>query len=250
MMDSLPLTEKEASEKFGAPFLEKNGVLPWCIPSLMDSLTSAFRLKRKTYILFLAANLGHYIGDAHMPLHTSVNHDGLQTGQRGIHGFWEGQIPEMFGDGYNFHTSGPKYIKDVTLETRRIIADTYLLADSLLTIDRRLKEGLPEDKIYKMDAQGHIAKSIYGDPVHSREYAIKYHAALKGMVERQLRAAIHETTSFWYTAWVNAGKPDLRGLDPKELTQRNQPAFARDFRRWQQGKVDMISPELEYQAGE
>jgi hypothetical protein len=66
------------------------------------------------------------------------------------------------------------------------------------------------------------------------------------MVERQLRAAIRETASFWYTAWVNAGKPDLSGLDPKALTLRNQAVLARDFHRWQQGKIDMISPDPEY----
>ncbi|MDR3714602.1 MAG: zinc dependent phospholipase C family protein [Puia sp.] len=246
MMDSLPLTLQDATAKFGTPFLQKNGTLPWFIPMLMDSLTKAFRERRKLDILFLSANLGHYIGDAHMPLHTSVNHDGLKTGQRGIHGFWEGQIPEMFGDGYNLYTGTPKYIDDITRETRRMIAATYLLADSMLLIDRRLKEGLPENKIYKLDAEGHIAKSFYGDPVHSKEYAIKYHAALNGMVERQLRAAIRETASFWYTAWVNAGKPDLGNLDPKALTQRNQSALARDLRRWKQGKVDMINPDPEY----
>jgi hypothetical protein len=44
---------------------------------------------------------------------------------------------------------------------------------------------------------------------------------MNGMVEKQMRKAITVTASFWYTAWVNAGKPDLSGLDTPELTKRN-----------------------------
>jgi hypothetical protein len=45
--------------------------------------------------LFLAADLGHYIADAHMPLHTSDNHDGLRTDQKGFT-LWESRLPELF----------------------------------------------------------------------------------------------------------------------------------------------------------
>ena len=40
-------------------------------------------------IVRAAADLGHYLGDAHVPLHTSGNYDGQRTGQRGIHALWE-----------------------------------------------------------------------------------------------------------------------------------------------------------------
>ncbi len=247
MMDSLPVKTQQALSRFTPSFMEKNGILPWCIADLMDSLTGAFKERRKADILFLAADLGHYIGDAHMPLHTTINHDGLQTGQRGIHGFWEGQLPELFGDGCNLFSGQCIYIDDVNRETRRMIADTYLLADSLLVIDRQLKHGLTEDKIYQLDREGHVALSFYGDPVHTREYATRYHDALKGMVERQLRAAIRETASYWYTAWVNAGKPGLDSLDPSALTLRNKAALQSDLRHWrQEGKLVMVKPDAEY----
>jgi protein tyrosine phosphatase len=32
---------------------------------------------------------------------------------------------------------------------------------------------------------------------------------LKGMVERRMRASTHAVASFWYTAWVDAGQPNL-----------------------------------------
>lgn len=49
---------------------------------MMVKLTKAFKDKNRAEILFLAADLGHYIGDAHMPLHTSANHDGQLSDQK------------------------------------------------------------------------------------------------------------------------------------------------------------------------
>lgn len=38
------------------------------------------------------------------------------------------------------------------------------------------------------------------------------------MVKRRLRSAILETGSFWYSAWVDAGQPDLNKLIDKPLS--------------------------------
>ena len=80
-----PKTLEEARKKYDDKFLDKNGILPWHIQEMMTKLTKAFKDKRKNEILFIAADLGHYIADAHMPLHTSDNHDGQNTNQKGIH---------------------------------------------------------------------------------------------------------------------------------------------------------------------
>lgn len=243
---SLPGTMQEAKARYADTVLNKAGILPWYIQEMEDKLTKAFKAKRKTEILFLAADLGHYIGDAHMPLYTALNHNGQLTGQKGIHAFWEGQLPERFGDGYNLYTGEAKYITDITQETWQMIDATHRLADSLLAIDRELAAGLPKDKIYVIDPGGHILTNQFGDLVHTQEYAGKYHERLHGMVESQLRRAIAETAAFWYTAWVNAGKPDLSGLDPRDLTERNGKNLRRDLRLWRQGKVDMFKPDMEF----
>jgi len=243
---SLPQTMAEAKKQYPDSFLNKNGILPWYIQEVMEKLTKAFKAKRKTDILFLAADLGHYIGDAHMPLHTALNHDGQLTGQKGIHAFWEGQLPEMFGEKYNLYIGEARYIADIRKETWQMIDSTHGLVEQLLAADRELAAALPKDKVYQLDSAGNIAVNMFGDKIHSREYAIKYHEKLQGMVEHQLRAAIAETASYWYTAWVNAGKPDLSGLDPEELTKRNRPAMERDLHHWKEGKVDMFNPSREF----
>jgi hypothetical protein len=244
--DSLPRNMKELTAKYDAAFRDKAGILPWYIPEITEKLTMAFHDRKKTEIIFLAADLGHYIGDAHMPLHTSLNHDGQLTGQRGIHAFWESQLPEQFGSSYNFYTGDAVYISDIPGETWRIVLASHRLADSVLLIEKRLKENFPADKIYKKDSAGNVVKNKYHQWVHSYEYAKAYHEALHGMVEQQLRLAIAATANFWYTAWVNAGKPDLGGLDPAELTKRNSKNCRRDYHKWRKGELFGLKIDKEF----
>ena len=244
-LDELPATLEEAQKKYDADFLQKNGILPWYIEEMMKKLTRAFKEKNKTEILFLAADLGHYIGDANMPLHTSVNYNGQLTGQVGIHAFWESQLPEMFGDQYNYYSGPAVYIKDIHRKVWDIIRHTHTLADTLLLADKELRQQFKGD-IYAKDSTGNVLKNKYHQPVFSAEYARQYHEKLNGMVEKQLRSSIRETASFWYTAWVNAGKPDLSGLDPVEQTERNKAELKKELNLYKEGKLTDIKSRREF----
>lgn len=236
-VETIPLPFEEVKKKYDEKFLADNGILPWYIQETMTKLTKAFKDKRKTEILFLAADLAHYIGDAHMPLHTSANHDGQLTNQKGIHSMWESRIPEMFGKNYNFYTGEAKYVDNVEKATWDMIKDSHSKVEPLLSIDRKLRASFTPDTMYDKDEKGNIAKNKYGDLIYSKEYVTQFHSALNGMVEKQMRKAIVATTDFWYTAWVNAGKPNLDGLDSKELTGRNKKNLQNDLKLWKKGKL-------------
>ena len=81
--ETLPKTWKEAKAKYSADTLQKFCTLPWYVQEMQTKLTTAFKERRKDAILFLAGDIAHYIADAYMPLHTSLNHDGQLTDQRG-----------------------------------------------------------------------------------------------------------------------------------------------------------------------
>ena len=244
--DTLPKTLAEAKKHYEEKFLQQNGILPWYIEEMMDKLTKAFKEKRKTEILFLAADLGHYIGDAHMPFHTSVNHDGQFTNQKGIHSFWESQLPELFGKDYNYHTSEAKFIDDIQKETWRIIISSHRLVDTSLIVEKELNKKFAPDKIYKTDASGTPVKNKFNQQTHSAEYAKAYHDALHGMVEKQMQNAITATANFWFTAWVNAGKPDLDDLDPSDYTNNNSKQLEKEIKLWNQGELFGVESEKEY----
>lgn len=236
-VDSIPQTMEAAKKKYDAKFLNDNGILPWYIEEMMVKLTKAFKDKNRAEILFLAADLGHYIGDAHMPLHTSANHDGQLSDQKGIHSLWESRLPELFAKNYKLNVPQAQYYADVHKATWDMINDTHSLAKPLLDIDKKLRTATPEAKVFKMDADGKVLKSKYNTALFSDEYAKKLHEELNGMVESQMKKAITATASFWYTAWVNAGKPDLSDLDASAVTQRNYQSLRDDLQLFQQGNL-------------
>jgi hypothetical protein len=236
-IDSLPKTLELAKKKYDEKFLSKNGFLPWYINEMMVKLTNAFKEKKKNEILFIAADLAHYIGDAHMPLHTSDNHDGQNTNQKGIHALWESRLPELYVQDYKLHVEEVKYIDNIEMATWSIIHDTHSLVEPLLAADKQLRIATPENKMYEVDAAGNFVKNKYNSNLYSNDYAQKFHTALNGMVESQMKKAITATASFWYTAWVHAGKPDLSDLDSKELTKRNEKLLKDDYKIWQKGKL-------------
>jgi len=235
--ESWPQTLEEAKTKYDAKFLNDNGILPWYIEDVMVKLTKAFKDKNRAEILFLAADLGHYIGDAHMPLHTSANHDGQLSDQKGIHSLWESKLPELFAKNYKLNVPQAHYYEDVHKATWDMINDTHSLAQPLLDIDKKLRTSTPENQVFKMDADGKVLKSKYNSAVFSDEYAKKLHKELNGMVENQMKKAITATASFWFTAWVNAGQPDLSNLDAPAVTQRNNQNLKDDLKMFQNGDL-------------
>src|SRR5690625_6385588 len=69
--------------------------------------------KNEERIIRLCADIGNYVADAHVPLHTTVNYNGQLTGQTGLHAFWESRIPELFAQDHFSAWVGPaRYIED------------------------------------------------------------------------------------------------------------------------------------------
>ncbi len=66
------------------------------------------------------------------------------------------------------------------------------------------------------------------------------------MVENQIRKSIIATSNFWYTAWVNAGKPNLDDLDSKEQTSRNAKKLRHDLKFWVKGKLFGLESEKDF----
>ncbi|MEO6313861.1 MAG: zinc dependent phospholipase C family protein [Chitinophagaceae bacterium] len=244
--DTVPQRMKEAVAKYDSKFLDKNGILPWYLIELTQKLTKAFQDKKKAEILFLAADLAHYLGDATMPLHTAVNHDGQLSRQQGIHSFFESQLPEQFGSTYNLYTGNAVYIKDIQQEVWRIITASHLLVDPLLRAEKTARQGFDTTRMYVKDSKGKVVRNKYNQWIHSYEYAKAFHDALNGMVAQQLRVAVGASANFWYTAWINAGSPDLDGLDQPALTKRNSKHYKTDYKRWKKGELFGFKVDAEF----
>jgi len=215
--DSIPERWLDAKNKYSEKRLKENGIVPWQIERTYYSLVRAFKERDSIRILRHSADLGHYVSDAHVPLHTTENYNGQLSKQTGIHGFWESRLPELFSTEYDFITGPARYLKNPLKEAWKIVRSSHGLLDSTLLIEARLNKTMASDLKFSFSERKDNVERQY-----SKEYARAYHSELKGMVENQMRASVLMTGSYWFSAWVDAGQPKLRDFPSKELSEEEK----------------------------
>jgi hypothetical protein len=229
----LPRYWSQAVEMYTEDTLKKYGIVPWHIEKIKFYLIRAFQNHDTRQVLRLSADLGHYIGDAHVPLHTTENYNGQLTGQYGIHGFWESRLPELFFDDYDLFTGRAEYLENTQLAIWGAVASAHIALDSVLQMEKQLDRDWTHPKFSYEERNGRTVR------VFSLDYSRAYHDRLGGMVERQMKRAIRLTGSIWYTCWVEAGQPDLSEFPGLEEDDEFLPPSARSdstFRQHESGE--------------
>ncbi|MBT6809236.1 MAG: S1/P1 Nuclease [Flavobacteriales bacterium] len=209
--EKMPRKWNDAVAKYSEDTLQAYGILPWHIQKTYNRLVYAFIDKDVSKILKYSADLGHYIADAHVPLHTTENYNGQLTGQKGIHAFWESRLPELFSEDYNYLVGTAQYKYSVLDFAWETVESSHAALDSVLSFDKILSETFEKDKQYSYEKRG--AKTIN---VRSEDFSAAYHDMLDGMVERRMRKTIISIGSLWYSAWVDAGQPILDGMQSSD----------------------------------
>ncbi len=216
-IDSIPAKWTTALAKYGEKKLNTSGIVPWQIERTYYSLVKAFKNRDSLKILKYSADLGHYIGDAHVPLHTTHNHNGQLTKQHGIHAFWESRIPELFAVKYNLLIGKAIYIENPLKAAWVIVKQSHAAVDTVLRFEAELNLSFSADQKYSFSKRGNSVLKQY-----SSAYAKAYQDKMKGMVEKRMRAAILAVGSFWYSAWVDAGQPILKNLVKIDFTSEEK----------------------------
>jgi len=229
----LPRKWSDAVTKFSEDSLRSYGIVPWWVQTMLHRLTDAFREKDQVKILKLSAELGHYVADAHVPLHANSNHNGQYTNQQGIHAFWESRVPELLADQeWDFFIGKAEYIKDPGNFIWQRVLESAAAADTVLKYEKDLTTEFPADQKYSFEEKNGVITRQY-----SAAFTAAYNAKLKGMVERRMRQAIFAVASFWYTAWVNAGEPDLTKLTNKEFSDDDLREFDNLDEAWKKNNL-------------
>ncbi|MBM3176965.1 MAG: S1/P1 Nuclease [Bacteroidetes bacterium] len=192
--------------KFGEDSIRKHGIVHWNLERTYYRLREAFLTGDPSRILSASADLGHYVGDAHVPLHTTSNYDGQKTGQTGLHGFWETRLPELYFQDYEYFTGQANYIPDRRPPVALGILNAHKLSQRVLTEEKILFSESARTK-FSFESKGYGVQKMV-----SPEYAAAYHRRQDGMVEAQLKHSIKMVADLWYSAWVEAGQPDLKAL--------------------------------------
>ena len=203
----LPRYWSQAVEQHTEDTLVAYGIVPWHVHRVKGWLTTAFTNRDRDQILRLSADLGHYIADANVPLHTTENYNGQLTDQYGIHGFWESRLPELFSENYQFFVGKAEYISNTQLRIWDAVTSANVALDSVFRFEKELTETRGSATKFVIEQRGNSNLRTY-----SQEFSKDYHDKLSGMVECRMKASIKLIADFWYTAWVDGGQPDLDKL--------------------------------------
>jgi hypothetical protein len=205
---ALPRSFDQAVEKFGMATIKRNGTLPWRVEEQFGNLRRALEgMKRnESYAdgnaVLYAAVLGHYIQDAHQPLHVHNNYDGQLTAQNGIHSRFESELFERFESRLTIDPAAAKAFPNV----RDFIFDVALTANQMAL------------KVLEADKEAVAGKETYDDA-----YFEMFLTKIRPVLEQQLAASISGTASAVVSAWEQAGKPELKLAGARPVQKVRKP---------------------------
>ena len=204
----MPLTWNEAVMQYSKDTLMKYGYVPYWIMTMKERLTAAFRSGEADSILFYATDMGHYIADANVPLHTSINYDGQLTGQRGLHALWESVIPELELEQYQLYNHyKAKYLEHPEVELWEAIRHAHLLLNDMIEKEREISKQFTDSTKYRVQMRNGREVKYY-----TSAFAKKYSESLKPTINEQLLRSSNLIADFWYSCWIDAGRPGLNNL--------------------------------------
>jgi hypothetical protein len=184
----LPHSYQNAVRKYGAGKIKANGVLPWQIGEYSLKLTEAMKAGKWAEVREDAAALGYYVAAAHDPLHTTQNYDGQLTGQAGLAGRFGTELFDRYSHFFIFRPGDAIKIQDPTEHAFEMALESHTWVDQIILADRSALDDLPG---------------------YNGDYFDRFYSIVGSTVMREISSAAHDIGSYWYTAWLNAGQPQL-----------------------------------------
>ena len=203
----VPRAYEAAVERYSADTLRKYGTVPWTVLENKDKLVEAFRARDTTAIIKYSAELAHYVEDAFVPLHTTVNYDGQLTNQAGLHALWESQLPERFITTYKLSGEPAAVLKSPQDAIWGVIQNSYGFLSATFDLESKVSKDFTPQTKYTYSHRFGKTQRRYSDA-----FADAYNKLVGGQVDFRMRTAAPMVASFWLTAWQEAGRPDLGPL--------------------------------------
>jgi hypothetical protein len=210
--NQMPMNWDEAVKKYTKDSLVKYGYVPYWIIVMQERLINAFKNGNKDSVLFYATDLAHYIQDAHVPLHTTLNYDGQLTNQKGLHSLWESVVPELTLESFNLKADKKAdYLKNPQKAIWKALQNSFKLVPRVLEAEREASVSFTDSTKYRyQNRNGRNVRS------YTREFALAYAEKLGPTINKQAIRSANLVADFWYTSWVDAGKPDLNKIMTKK----------------------------------
>lgn len=229
----MPFAWNDAVVLYTKDSLLRHGYVPYHIMVVKEQLTKAFRNRIKDSVLFYAADLAHYIADAHVPLHTTLNYDGQLTNQKGLHSLWESLIPELELDGFDLRSQHhAKYLANPEQSIWTALRQAHILTSALFLQEREASKQFSDSTKYRRQVRrGKEVKS------YTAEFAQAYSKRLGTTINRQLTRSADLIADFWYTSWVDGGRPTLQTLLSNQLTPDQRKSLKKECKAFRQNNL-------------
>jgi hypothetical protein len=185
---NLPRVYTAAVAKFGKRNLDTYGLIPWQIGLYSKRLTDAFRSHNWAEAKLSAAILAHYVAAAHDPFNTTVNADGKLSNQPGVNDRFATGLVDRYQLFFFVKPNDAVLIHDPTDHAFEMALNAHSWLENVLLADRRAHAGFAD----------------YNDEFYDRFYS-----QAGAVLIRQLSDASTDLGSYWMTAWINAGRPQL-----------------------------------------
>lgn len=202
--------------------LRAHGILPWHTVKVYRLLVHAFAQGDAQSVIRYAADLGHYLADAHVPLHLCSNYNGQYSGQYGIHALLESRIPEYFIGNMLVSMNRPQWIPDVQSAVWEIIRESSSPLPRVFDCERQCRSKVPVHLQYTPTRTGQrLARK------ESHEFVQCYDICLGGLMGQRLSASVWALASWWWSAWIEAGQPAglRRGPLPTRIEELDEGSF-------------------------
>jgi len=214
-------------------FVIDNGTLPWTIVTTCDSLKAELKRRDWQKAMLTAADLGHYVGDAHMPLHITRNYNGQYSNQSGVHSRYETTLIGKYQSQLVYTNDTASYIESISDFAFNTAYSNYNYVDSVLYADS-------------------LAKALTGSTSSSAYYTQFWNVA-GAFTLALFKHASKSIADLIYTCWIDSGSPTsvnavkLTGITKPESFNLFQnypnpfnPSTTIKYSTASDGKVDLV----------
>lgn len=174
-----------AVARLGGFYATKNGTVPWRVEEMYAQLVEDFRSKDPNRILATAFILSHYVTDAFSVLHDTKN----SNPNNGLHARWES---DMLASSSNLNgiasLAATYYGTAGRADPRNNVFDVVLVGNGLV------------DTLIAADAASATISELY--------------SRTKDLTARRWGDALTLMASLLWSAWADAGAPELPGFGP------------------------------------
>jgi Secretion system C-terminal sorting domain len=195
----IPQTYDSVIDIYGYSFVKNQGFLPWATLTSYDSLVDCFERRDWDKAVLFAADIGHYVADGHMPMHITANYNGQLTDNYGIHSRYESTMINARISEFSYEGMPIDSISDVRQYIFDYIYANYIYVDSVIEADD-----------YATEINGDYYSSAYKNALWEKtgNFTIEL-----------FKNASHSITELIYTAWLQAGRPDMNATDLIEVNE-------------------------------